>query len=119
MWCNLLRIAKIDDLTVEPRLSPEGGPLATGKVEVFVAQAFMSYASTDAIFADLAKMKLKEAGVQVWIDQGALRAGEEWRNAIDEGISSSDVLMSYLRQNPVSHHMSRMNGPLPSVKGLK
>ena len=58
-----------------------------------MAQAFMSYSSKDAIFADLARMKLKEAGVQVWIDQGSLRAGEEWRKAIDEGISSSDVLL--------------------------
>ena len=58
-----------------------------------MAQAFMSYASKDALFADLARMKLKEAGVQVWIDHGALRAGEEWRRAIDEGISSSDVLL--------------------------
>jgi CheY-like chemotaxis protein len=58
-----------------------------------MAQAFMSYSSKDAIFADLARMKLKEAGVQVWIDQGSLRAGEEWRRAIDEGISSSDVLL--------------------------
>jgi CheY-like chemotaxis protein len=58
-----------------------------------MAQAFMCYASKDAIFAELAKMKLKEAGIQVWIDYGALHAGEEWRNAIDEGISSSDVLL--------------------------
>ena len=61
-----------------------------------MAQAFMSYASEDAVFADLAMMKLKEAGVQVWIDHGALRAGDEWRNAIDEGISSSDVLLVML-----------------------
>ncbi len=56
-------------------------------------QAFISYASKDAIFAELAKLKLKEAGVQVWIDQSALHAGENWRDAIDEGISSSDVLL--------------------------
>ena len=61
-----------------------------------MAQAFMSYASEDAVFADLAMMKLKEAGVHVWVDHGALRAGEEWRNAIDEGISSSDVLLVML-----------------------
>jgi CheY-like chemotaxis protein len=67
--------------------------LAITKVELPMAQAFMSYASKDAIFADLARMKLKEAGVQVWIDHGGLRAGEEWRKAIDEGISSSDVLL--------------------------
>lgn len=61
-----------------------------------MAQAFMSYSSKDAIFADLARMKLEGAGVQVWIDHDALRAGEEWRNAIDEGISSSDVLLVML-----------------------
>jgi CheY-like chemotaxis protein len=61
-----------------------------------MAQAFMSYASKDAIFADLARMKLEDAGIQVWIDDGALRAGEEWRNAIDEGISSADVLLVML-----------------------
>ncbi len=56
-------------------------------------QAFMSYASEDAIFADLARLKLRDAGVDVWIDQTGLNAGEEWRNGIDEGIASSDVLI--------------------------
>jgi CheY-like chemotaxis protein len=56
-------------------------------------QVFISYASHDAIFADLARMKLLAANIQVWLDQGALRAGAEWRNAIDEGISSSHVVV--------------------------
>jgi hypothetical protein len=56
-------------------------------------QVFISYASRDAIFADLAKMKLQAAGIEVWLDQGALRAGAEWRKAIDEAISSSHVLL--------------------------
>jgi len=58
-----------------------------------MAQVFMSYASKDAIFADLARMKLEGAGINVWIDDSSLRAGQEWRNAIDEGISSADVLL--------------------------
>lgn len=58
-----------------------------------MSKAFMSYASEDAIFADLARLKLQNAGIDVWIDTGNLRAGEEWRNAIDEGITSSDVLV--------------------------
>jgi len=61
-----------------------------------MAQAFMSYASEDAVFTDLASMKLKEAGVDVWADYGAVRAGDEWRDAIDKGISSSDVLLVML-----------------------
>jgi CheY-like chemotaxis protein len=58
-----------------------------------MAKAFMSYASKDSIFADLARLKLQDAGIDVWIDYGALHAGEEWRNAIDEGIASSDVVV--------------------------
>ena len=52
-----------------------------------MAQVFMSYSSKDTIFADLARMKLENAGIQVWIDDRAVRAGEEWRNAIDEAVS--------------------------------
>jgi TIR domain len=47
-------------------------------------QVFISYASHDAIFADLTKMKLHAASIQVWLDTGALHAGAEWRKAIDE-----------------------------------
>jgi CheY-like chemotaxis protein len=61
-----------------------------------MAQTFISYASEDAILADLATMKLQKAGIQVWLDQGALHVGEEWRDAIDEGISSSDVFLVVL-----------------------
>lgn len=56
-------------------------------------QAFISYESNDAVFADLVRMRLKDVGIDVWLDHGALRAGEEWRNAIDAGIESSDVLL--------------------------
>ena len=56
-------------------------------------QVFISYASRDSIFADLAKMKLQAAGIQVWLDQGGVRAGAEWRKAIDEGIASSHVVL--------------------------
>jgi CheY-like chemotaxis protein len=38
-------------------------------------------------------MKLQAANIDVWLDQGALHAGTEWRNAIDEGISASEVVL--------------------------
>lgn len=56
-------------------------------------QAFISYASADGDFAELTRNKLEWAGLQVWVDQGQLRAGEEWRNAIDDGIASSGSLI--------------------------
>ena len=61
-----------------------------------MAKVFISYSTKDAVFADLAKMKLNEEGVDVWLDHGDLRGGDEWREAIDHGISSSDALLVIL-----------------------
>ncbi len=58
-----------------------------------MSQTFISYASEDAIYAQLVMAKLKEAGLQVWLDQGDLRGGDEWRDAIDQGISDSDAML--------------------------
>lgn len=61
-----------------------------------MAQVFISYASKDSIFADLTKMKLKEAGIRVWLDHGELRGGDEWRDSIDRGINRSDMMLVIL-----------------------
>lgn len=58
-----------------------------------MAQVFLSYNSEDQDFTDLVKMKLEKANIKVWLDRGALRPGNDWRKGIDEGISSSNVLI--------------------------
>ena len=57
---------------------------------------FISYSKTDSTFADLVKMKLKAANIDVWMDEDKLNAGEEWRNEIDLGISNADALVVIL-----------------------
>ena len=57
---------------------------------------FISYSSEDADFADLVKMKLTVANIDVWMDQDELDAGEEWRNEIDLGIIESDAIIVIL-----------------------
>ena len=52
-----------------------------------MSHVFLSYSHQDHFFAELARIKLAEAGISVWVDQGQLRAGDDWRNAIDKGIS--------------------------------
>src|SRR4029079_1435321 len=59
-------------------------------------KVFISYSTKDAGFADLAKMKLKAEGVDVWLDHEDLRGGDEWREAIDRGIAKSDALLVIL-----------------------
>ncbi len=54
-----------------------------------MSQVFLSYSKVDHFFAELARIKLEEAGISVWMDQGQLRAGSDWRHGIDQGISES------------------------------
>jgi Response regulator containing CheY-like receiver, AAA-type ATPase, and DNA-binding domains len=57
---------------------------------------FISYSTEDSVFADLAKLKLNAANIDVWMDQDKLNAGEEWRNEIDLGIINADALILIL-----------------------
>ena len=59
-------------------------------------QVFISYASEDAFFAEFLKKNLLEKKIDVWLDQVELKAGEEWRDKIDQGISESDALIVVL-----------------------
>jgi len=54
---------------------------------------FISYSTEDSVFAELVKMKLNAANIDVWMDQDKLNAGEEWRNEIDLGIINADALI--------------------------
>src|SRR4051794_20309169 len=48
---------------------------------------FLSYSSKDYFFAELLDRRLSEAGITLWRDQGELRAGKDWRQGIERGIS--------------------------------
>jgi len=54
---------------------------------------FLSYSTKDHHFAELAGIKLAEAGVNVWRDQGQLRAGSDWRGGLERGISESIAVL--------------------------
>jgi hypothetical protein len=58
---------------------------------------FISYHHADGDFADYLRMKLKENGLEVWLADAALTAGDDWRAEIDqaiEGASSLIVIMT-------------------------
>jgi hypothetical protein len=46
---------------------------------------FVSYSSGDSAFAEVAAKQLRERGIDVWLDHGSLRPGEDWyRSYSDE-----------------------------------
>lgn len=60
---------------------------------------FLSYASKDRFFAELARLKLEGAGISVWVDNGRLRAGDDWRQGIDRGISEAFAVLLALSEH--------------------
>lgn len=53
----------------------------------------------------LIKDRLEGLGFEIWIDQAQIKAGNDWRLAITEGVLSSEVFLSFL-----SKHSSRSPG---------
>lgn len=62
-------------------------------------KVFISYSSKDGDIAELMKMKLEDAGIEVWRDIHEIAAGEEWRNEIDYGLLNAEALIVLLNQN--------------------
>src|SRR5690349_1919376 len=59
-----------------------------------MAYVFISYSHTDAEFAENLKNRLEKAGFdKVWMDEERLRAGEDWREEIDDAIGQSFALI--------------------------
>ena len=70
------------------RVNSEPGTGSGAEVTVF-----LSYSRNDHHFAELAEIKLAEAKIKLWRDQGQLRAGNDWRQGIERGISDSSAVL--------------------------
>jgi hypothetical protein len=60
---------------------------------------FLSYSTKNHHFAELAGIKLAEAGINLWRDKGQLRAGSDWRGGIERGISESIAVLVALSED--------------------
>jgi hypothetical protein len=63
--------------------------MRTGKV-------FISHSIADTEWARSFAQALKERGVTVWFDEFEVQPGESWRDALEAGLRSSDVLVALL-----------------------
>lgn len=63
-------------------------------------KVFISYSRRDADFAEVLRLRLREAGFDSWIDLEGLLAGKEWCQEIDQAIRDSTALILIL--TPVS-----------------
>lgn len=59
-------------------------------------KVFISYSRQDADFAEVLRLRLREAGFDSWIDLEGLPAGSEWGQEIDQAIRDSTALILVL-----------------------
>jgi hypothetical protein len=65
-------------------------------------KVFLSYSNKDHYFAELAGIKLDEAGITLWRDHGQLRAGTDWRDGIERGISDSIAVLVAISESSIA-----------------
>ena len=59
-------------------------------------QVFISYSHRDADWARSFAEELKKRGLEVWLDQFRVRAGESLADALESGLRSSDVFVTLI-----------------------
>ncbi len=63
---------------------------------------FFSYARVDSIFALRLAKDLRQANVNIWIDQLDIKAGSRWDAAVEDALSSSPAVIVILSPESVS-----------------
>ena len=61
-----------------------------------MAHVFISYSRRDTETINEIVSKLEAAGIEVWLDREAIKAGRQWRKQIVEGIDRADAFILHL-----------------------
>jgi hypothetical protein len=67
-----------------------------------MARIFISYSRKDEVFALSLEDSLSSVGADYWIDKAHIRAGENWRNAIDKALKLCDVMLLVISPDSVA-----------------
>ena len=65
-------------------------------------RVFVSYSHKEADWAKGFAQALSQRGLQVWIDQLAIKAGESIREAVEKGLRESDIFVTLIDPSTLS-----------------
>ena len=65
-------------------------------------RVFVSYSHKEAAWAKEFAQALSQRGLQVWIDQLAVQAGESIREAVEKGLRESDIFVTLIAPSTLS-----------------
>jgi len=101
---ELQRLTSSEAVSAQPPATPKETakgakrekPATVRRSEKQRPKFFISHAKEDGDFAENLKGRLKEVGLDGWIDIDVLEAGVDWRKEIDEAILASQALILIL-----------------------
>src|SRR5947208_14237669 len=65
-------------------------------------RVFVSYSHKEAAWAKEFAQALSQRGLEVWIDQLAVQAGESIREAVEKGLGESDIFVTLIDPSTLS-----------------
>jgi HEAT repeat protein len=80
---------------------------------------FISYKHDEKEFADMLRRQVQMAGFSVWLDEEELRAGENWREAINQAIKESFALILVITPNATSSEFVTYEWAFAQGAGIK
>lgn len=87
----------------QPAVPPADGEASKAVMPAFAAESiFISYASEDRPSAMSVKASLESAGLDVWIDQGDLEPGDDYREKILANIEHCSFFVPLISRNTLS-----------------
>jgi len=74
--------------------------ISNAEREVMATESiFISYSRDDYVAVQSIYDKLTKAYYPVWLDLSAIKGGEDWWSAIEEGIQGCDVFITFVSQD--------------------
>lgn len=89
--------------TAAPEAAAAGAP-APQKAEVRV---FLSHAGEDGPAVKELAGRLRQAGLEVWLDVDELQPGDDWMQSLEEALDSSDAFAVYIGRSGIARWIGR------------
>ena len=99
-----LRALATELLGEPPAAAPEAATGPGGDKDV---QVFLSHAGEDAAAVKELAERLRQAGVNVWLDVDELQPGDDWMQALEEALDGSDAFAVYIGRSGIARWIGR------------
>ncbi len=96
------------DLAVELIGAPPDGAEPSARIEERARErVFLSHAGEDSVAVQDLAGRLRQAGLDVWLDVDELEPGDDWMQALEDALHQSDAFAVYIGRSGIARWIGR------------